>query len=332
MNSHGPTALLVEQIQSESGLLTRIIAAAATVIVGQRQLIERILVSILANGHILVEGVPGLAKTTAVKTLAGLIDARFQRIQFTPDLLPADLVGTLIYNPRDGMFTTRKGPIFANIVLADEVNRAPAKVHSALLEAMEERQVTIGDATYPLDGLFLVMATQNPIEQEGTYPLPEAQLDRFMMKITITYPTWDEERQIIRRSAHVSPLGGFEPIVHSADIMRLRGLVDAIYLDEKIEQYILDIVSATRTPAGAGLEPLGRYIEYGASPRASIYLAVASRALAFIRGRAYVVPQDVKDLATDILRHRIITTYEADVDGISPDRLVDDILATIRVP
>ena len=280
----------------------------------------------------LVEGVPGLAKTTAVKTLAGLIDARFQRIQFTPDLLPADLVGTLIYNPRDGHFTTRKGPIFANIMLADEINRAPAKVHSALLEAMEERQVTIGEATYPLHGLFLVMATQNPIEQEGTYPLPEAQMDRFMMKISITYPSWEEERQIIRRVAPVSSSPSAAPLVHPADILRMRALVEAIYLDEKIEQYLLDIVFATRDPAGCGLERLARYIEYGASPRASIYLAVASRALAFIRGRDYVIPQDIKEIAPDILRHRIITTYEADVDGITTDCLVADLLAAIRVP
>ena len=332
MTADTATRQLSALIHAESALLQAIVSSVEAVIVGQQKLVERILVSILANGHILVEGVPGLAKTTAVKTIAGLIDARFQRIQFTPDLLPADLVGTLIYNPRDGLFTTRKGPIFANIVLADEVNRAPAKVHSALLEAMEERQVTIGDATYPLDGLFLVMATQNPIEQEGTYPLPEAQMDRFMMKISITYPSWEEERQIIRRVAPVSSSPPAAPLVHPADILRMRALVEAIYLDEKIEQYLLDIVFATRDPAGCGLERLARYIEYGASPRASIYLAVASRALAFIRGRDYVIPQDIKEIAPDILRHRIITTYEADVDGITTDRLVADLLAAIRVP
>lgn len=319
-------------VQSEGEFIRRIISSVETVIVGQRHLLERVLVAMLANGHILIEGVPGLAKTTAVKTVARLIDASFHRIQFTPDLLPADLVGTLIYNPREGIFTTKKGPIFANIVLADEVNRAPAKVHSALLEAMEERQITIGESTYPLDGLFMVMATQNPIEQEGTYPLPEAQMDRFMMKISITYPSWDEEREIIRRSAHASPLPAMVPLIHPPDILRLRSVVDAIYLDEKIEQYILDIVFATRDLSRCGLERSARYIEFGASPRASIYLAVASRALAFIRGRAYVVPQDIKDIAPDILRHRIIASYEADVDGISTDHLIAEILANIRVP
>ncbi len=321
-----------QKVQSEGEFIRKIISSVETVIVGQQHLLERILVALLANGHLLIEGVPGLAKTTVVKTLASLIDARFQRIQFTPDLLPADLVGTLIYNPRDGIFTTKKGPIFANIVLADEVNRAPAKVHSALLEAMEERQVTIGESTYPLEGLFMVMATQNPIEQEGTYPLPEAQMDRFMMKLSITYPSWDEEREIIRRSAHISPTTAVEPLVHPSDILRVRAIVDSIYLDEKIEQYILDIVFATRDPARCGLERSAHYIEFGASPRASIYLATASRALAFIRGRAYVVPQDIKDIAPDILRHRIITSYEADVDGISTDHLIAEILSNVGVP
>lgn len=319
-------------VHAEGALIRKVISAVETVIVGQQQLLERILVAMLANGHILIEGVPGLAKTTAVKTLARLVDARFQRIQFTPDLLPADLVGTLIYNPREGVFTTRKGPIFANIVLADEVNRAPAKVHSALLEAMEERQITIGETTYPLDGLFMVLATQNPIEQEGTYPLPEAQMDRFMMKTSITYPSWDEEREIIRRSAHAAPLPDVQPLLHPPDILRLRTVVDAIYLDEKIEQYILDIVFATRDLSRCGLEESARYIEFGASPRASIYLAMASRALALIRGRAYVVPQDIKDIAPDILRHRIILSYEAAVDAISTDHLIADILAHVRVP
>jgi len=328
----GCTQEIIAQVEKESALVRRIIGEMERVVVGQQRLVERLLVAILANGHILIEGVPGLAKTTVVKTLAGLIDARFQRIQFTPDLLPADLVGTLIYNPGEGAFTTRKGPIFANIVLADEVNRAPAKVHSALLEAMEERQVTIGETTFPLDGLFMVLATQNPIEQEGTYPLPEAQMDRFMMKIAITYPSWDEEREIIRRVARTSPPPMFAPVIHPADILRARSVVDMIYLDEKIEQYILDIVSATRQPGSCGLEKFDRYIEFGASPRASIYLALASRALAFIRGRGYVVPQDIKDLAGDILRHRIITRYEADVDGITADQLINAILASVRVP
>ena len=323
---------LMEKVQAEGEPIRKILSSVESVIVGQQQLVERILISLLANGHILIEGVPGLAKTTAVKTLASLVDARFQRIQFTPDLLPADLVGTLIYNPRDGAFTTRKGPIFANIVLADEINRAPAKVHSALLEAMEERQVTIGETTHPLEGLFMVLATQNPIEQEGTYPLPEAQMDRFMMKTVITYPSWEEERQIIRRSAHSSPSTAIEALVHPSDILRMRGVVDSIYQDEKIEQYILDIVFATRNPARCGLERFAPYIEFGASPRASIYLAIASRALAFIRGRGYVVPQDIKDIAHDVLRHRIITTYEADIDRISTDQMIAEILATVRVP
>jgi MoxR-like ATPase len=324
--------LVREKVLAEGESIRNIIAAVHGTIVGQQKLVERILIALLADGHILIEGVPGLAKTTAVKILAGLIDARFQRIQFTPDLLPADLVGTLIYNPHDGAFNTKKGPIFANIVLADEVNRAPAKVHSALLEAMEERQVTIGETTHALEGLFMVMATQNPIEQEGTYPLPEAQMDRFMMKVAITYPSWDEEREIVRRSARSTPLPGVEPLLHPTDILRLRAVVDSIYLDEKIEQYILDIVFATRTPSRCGLDRIARYIEFGASPRASIYLASASRALAFIRGRAYVTPQDIKDIAYDILRHRIIATYEADVDGISTEQLIADILATVRVP
>jgi MoxR-like ATPase len=324
--------LLKEQVQTEGAFIQRILTAVETIIVGQHQLVERILIALLANGHILIEGLPGLAKTTAVKTLAGLIDACFHRIQFTPDLLPADLVGTLIYNPREGIFTTKKGPIFANIVLADEINRAPAKVHSALLEAMEERQVTIGETTHPLEGLFMVLATQNPIEQEGTYPLPEAQMDRFMMKIAITYPSWNEEREIIRRSAHSSSSATIESLLHPSDILRMRSVVDAIYLDEKIEQYILDIVFATREPGRCGLDHLSRYIEFGASPRASIYLAIASRALALIRSRGYVVPQDIKDIAPDILRHRIITTYEADIDRISTDRMIAEFLATVKVP
>jgi MoxR-like ATPase len=323
---------ITERVQAEGAFIRQILTAVETVIVGQRQLVERILVALLANGHILIEGVPGLAKTTAVKTLAGLVDASFHRIQFTPDLLPADLVGTMIYNPHDGAFTTRKGPIFANIVLADEVNRAPAKVHSALLEAMEERQVTISDTTYPLDDLFMVLATQNPIEQEGTYPLPEAQMDRFMLKIAIDYPSWDEEREIIRRTARTARMAALTPIIHPADILRARATVDAVYLDEKIEQYILDIVFASRTPARCGLERLAPYIEFGASPRASIFLAIASRALAFIRGRGYVVPQDIKDIAPDVLRHRIITTYEADIDRISTDQMITEILASVRVP
>ena len=323
---------VAREIAREQALIQRVLDAMASVIVGQQYLMERILVALLCNGHILIEGVPGLAKTKVVKSLAQLIDARFQRIQFTPDLLPADLIGTLIYNPHEGVFTTRKGPIFANIVLADEINRAPAKVHSALLEAMEERQVTIGEVSYLLEAPFLVLATQNPIEQEGTYPLPEAQMDRFMLKIVITYPSREEEREIMRRAGHVARNGVLGPLIHRDDIVRMRALVDAIYLDEKIEKYILDLVFATREPARHGFPDLERFITYGASPRASINLVLAARAMAFLRGRGYVVPQDVKDVAADVLRHRIIPSYEADAEGMTVDRLIDRLLAETVVP
>lgn len=330
MNDQNPA---VSAEVAECGeLLKRLVDQIAEVVVGQKYMVERILVALLANGHLLIEGVPGLAKTTVVKTLAGLIDARFQRIQFTPDLLPADLVGTLIYNPRECVFTTRKGPIFANIVLADEINRAPAKVHSALLEAMEERQVTIGENSYLLPEPFLVMATQNPIEQEGTYPLPEAQMDRFMLKVVITYPSRAEEQQIMRRSAAVSGVSALPSLLHPADLLRIRSLVETVYLDEKIEKYILDLVTATRQPAEYGFADLARFIEYGASPRASIYLLLAARALAFMRGRGYVVPQDVKDIGPDVLRHRIITTYEADAEGITVEQIISRLFAETAVP
>jgi len=321
-----------ERVALEGDFLRQILTAMETVVVGQLPLIERILVALLANGHLLIEGVPGLAKTTVVKTLASLIDSRFQRIQFTPDLLPADLVGTLVYNPREGDFSTRKGPIFTNILLADEINRAPSKVHSALLEAMEERQVTISDCTYPLDEPFLVMATQNPIEQDGTYPLPEAQMDRFMLKIKVSYPSREEEREIMQRSARTKRPAALTPLIHPADIVRARALVDAIYLDEKIEKYILDLVFATRDPSKYGLGDLARFISYGASPRASIYLAVAARALALIRGRGYVIPQDIKEIGPDILRHRIITSYEADAEGVTVDDIMDRLFAETEVP
>ena len=323
---------VAREIAREQALIQRVLDAMASVIVGQQYLMERILVALLCNGHILIEGVPGLAKTKVVKSLAQLIHARFQRIQFTPDLLPADLIGTLIYNPHEGVFTTRKGPIFANIVLADEINRAPAKVHSALLEAMEERQVTIGEVSYLLEDPFLVLATQNPIEQEGTYPLPEAQMDRFMLKIVITYPSREEEREIMRRAGHVARNGVLGPLIHRDDIVRMRALVDAIYLDEKIEKYILDLVFATREPARHGFPDLERFITYGASPRASINLVLAARAMAFLRGRGYVVPQDVKDVAADVLRHRVIPSYEADAEGMTVDRLIDRLLAETVVP
>ena len=325
-------ASITAEVRKENAFVRQIITAIETAIVGQTFLVERILVALLTNGHILIEGVPGLAKTKIVKSLANLIDARFQRIQFTPDLLPSDLVGTLIYNPHEGTFTTRKGPIFANIVLADEINRAPAKVHSALLEAMEERQVTIGDTCYPLEDLFLVLATQNPIEQEGTYPLPEAQMDRFMMKIAITYPSRDEEREIMRRAGRTGRPAPLTPLIHPDDIVRMRALVDTIYLDEKIEKYIIDIVFATREPARHGFADLARFITYGASPRASINLLLACRAMAFLRGRAYAVPQDVKDMAPDVLRHRIIPSYEADAEGITVEWLIGRLLAETEVP
>lgn len=334
-NVHHETRQLdsvIEGHDEERLLLQRVLAALEAVIVGQKYLIERILVALLTDGHILIEGVPGLAKTKVVKSLARLIDARFQRIQFTPDLLPADLIGTLIYNPRDGVFTTHKGPIFANIVLADEINRAPAKVHSALLEAMEERQVTIGDACYELDEPFLVLATQNPIEQEGTYPLPEAQMDRFMLKIAITYPTREEEREIMRRSARIGAAERLGPMVHPDDILEMRARVASVYLDEKIEQYIVDLVFATREPGAGGLADLAPFIAYGASPRASINLMLAARALAFLRGRGYVVPQDIKDIAPDVLRHRIITSYEADAQGVTVEDIIARLLGETEVP
>ena len=323
---------ITAEVQKEGALIRRVIEAMETVIVGQQYLIERILIALLGNGHVLIEGVPGLAKTKVVKSLAKVIDARFQRIQFTPDLLPADLVGTLIYNPHDGQFTTRKGPIFANIVLADEINRAPAKVHSALLEAMEERQVTLGETTYPLEDPFLVLATQNPIEQEGTYLLPEAQMDRFMLKIAITYPSRDEEREIMRRAGHVGRFEALRPLIHPDDIVRMRALVDALYVDEKIEKYILDLVFATREPERYGYADLQRFIAYGASPRASINLALAARAMALLRGRAYVVPQDVKDIAPDVLRHRIIPSYEADAERIGTEDIISQLLDETEVP
>lgn len=320
------------QVEQHSQLVRNIILEVGKVVIGQKHLVERILMALLTNGHLLIEGVPGLAKTTMVKTLAGVIDAKFQRIQFTPDLLPADLIGTMIYNPRDGLFTTRKGPIFTNILLADEINRAPAKLHSALLEAMEERQVTIGDTSFLLDDLFMVMATQNPIEQEGTYPLPEAQMDRFMFKVTITYPSRAEEQQIMQRAARITRQTVSAPIIHPDDIIKLRSLIDSIYVDEKIDKYILDLVLATRRPADYGFGDLERFIAYGASPRASIYLALAARAMAFIRGRAYVVPQDIKDIGPDVLCHRIITTYEADAEGLSVERIVERFFAETEVP
>jgi len=319
------------KVEQEKAILDRVRVEIQKVIVGQEELIERLLVGLLCNNHILIEGVPGLAKTLSVTTLARTIQASFQRIQFTPDLLPADLIGTLIYNPRSGDFTTKKGPIFTNIILADEINRAPAKVQSALLEAMQERQVTIGDKTHPLDEPFMVLATQNPIEQEGTYPLPEAQVDRFMLKLKVTYPSKEEEKKILERMARSSTKIDVQPVISPKDILRLRQLADEIYMDEKVEDYILNIVQATRTPEKYGLD-VGKLIQYGASPRATIYLAMASRAHALMQGRGYVTPQDVKSIGMDVLRHRVIITYEAEAEEKTSENVVAAIFDNIAVP
>jgi MoxR-like ATPase len=301
------------------------------VIVGQEALINRLLIALLTNGHVLIEGLPGLAKTLAVRTLAATINARFQRIQFTPDLLPADLIGTQIYNPRTGEFTPRPGPIFNNIILADEINRAPAKVQSALLEAMEERQVTFGDQTHPLDDPFMVLATQNPIEQEGTYPLPEAQLDRFMLKVVVSYPTRAEERQIIDLMA-AQPPEAPRPVVGAEDIRRARQAVNAVYVDDRIKDYVLDIVFATREPASNGLKNIRALIAVGASPRATLFMVKAARAHAFLRGRGYVTPEDVKQVAPDVLRHRVVVTFEAEAEEITSAQIVQQILSRVEVP
>jgi len=301
------------------------------VLIGQDELLSRLLMALLTGGHVLLEGVPGLAKTTAIKALAGSVQCKFQRIQFTPDLLPADLIGTLIYNPRDGNFTTKKGPIFANLILADEINRAPSKVQSALLEAMQEHQVTIGEQTFPLDDPFLVLATQNPIEQEGTYPLPEAQVDRFMLKVIVGYPKKTEERQVVELALSEStrPINA---VLTPADIKQMRSLVKRIYMDDKVKDYVLELVTATRDPAAYKLEALKNLIEYGASPRASIYLCLAAQASAFLNGRGFVTPQDVKDVACDVLRHRVILSYEAEAEEKTPEMVVKQILDSVPVP
>lgn len=322
---------LNERIQRESAFVDLLMMEIGKVIVGQKTMIERLLIGLLSNGHLLLEGVPGLAKTLSVKTLAAAIQAKFQRIQFTPDLLPADVTGTMIYNQKNGEFTVRKGPLFANFILADEINRAPAKVQSALLEAMQERQVTIGEQTFPLEEPFLVLATQNPIEQEGTYPLPEAQVDRFMLKIRITYPTREEELAIMRQNVADSqpPVNA---VVNPADILKARKVVQEVYMDEKIERYILDIVLATRNPENVKLGRLTPLIGYGASPRASINLALAARAFAFIRRRGYVVPEDVRAICADVLRHRISVTYEAEAENVTSENIINDILNAVEVP
>ncbi len=327
----GNVSAINERVKDEAALLARLREEIGQVIIGQRYLVDRLIIGLLANGHVLLEGVPGLAKTLSVKTLAQSINAGFQRLQFTPDLLPADLIGTLIYNPREGTFTTKKGPVFANIVLADEINRAPAKVQSALLEAMQERQVTIGEETHPLPDPFLVLATQNPIEQEGTYPLPEAQVDRFMLKLRITYPSKEEERQILDRMASTSLPVGAKAILCIDDVLRLRSLTDQIYLDDKIKDYIIDLVFATRDPSAYDID-VQRFIQYGASPRATLSLTLAAKAHALLNGRGYVTPQDVKSIGPDILRHRVIITYEAEAEEMTPDAILQQILDGVPVP
>jgi len=323
--------IINERVKEESVFVAGLKAEMEKVIIGQKYLIDRLIVGLLANGHVLLEGVPGLAKTLSVKTLAAALDTSFQRIQFTPDLLPADLIGTLVYSPKDGAFTTKKGPIFANIILADEINRAPAKVQSALLEAMQERQVTIGQQPFPLPEPFLVLATENPIEQEGTYPLPEAQLDRFMLKLKITYPTLEEERRILDAMSVTDKKFDVRPVVKPDAILRARKVVDDIYVDDKIKDYVLSIVFATREPENYKLQ-IKEYIRYGASPRATIYLTLASRAHAFLQGRGYVTPQDVKSIAPDVLRHRILVSYEAEAEALTTDDLVQKILNELPVP
>ena len=322
---------LNERIERQSAFVTNLVAGMDQVIVGQKHLVESLLIGLLSDGHILLEGVPGLAKTLAIKTLASLIDASFNRIQFTPDLLPADVVGTMIYSQKDETFLPKKGPVFANFILADEINRAPAKVQSALLEAMQERQVTLGGDTFKLPKPFLVMATQNPIEQEGTYPLPEAQVDRFMLKVVIDYPKLEEEKRIIHQQIH-HEVGTVKPVMSTDDIIEARKVVDMVYLDEKIEQYIADIVFATRYPEKYGLKEIKELISFGGSPRASINLALAARSFAFIKRRGYVVPEDVRAIAHDVLRHRIGLTYEAEATNVTQDELVSRILNKVEVP
>jgi MoxR-like ATPase len=324
-------AQLNEKIKEESSFVALLRGELNKVIVGQSKMLDRLLMGLLTRGHILLEGVPGLAKTLAISTLAKTIDTKFRRIQFTPDLLPADLMGTLVFNQKTGEFTPKKGPIFSNIVLADEINRAPAKVQSALLEAMQERQVTIGDTTYPLDDPFIVLATQNPIEQEGTYPLPEAQVDRFMLKLKIEYPTKEEEKEILSRMCQ-GTVPEVSKVITVDRIIKARDIVNEIYMDPKVEDYIINIVFATREPEKAGLGDMKNFISYGASPRATLFLARVARAHAFIRGRGYVTPEDVKSVGMDVLRHRVIITYEAEAENVSPEDIVQKIFDSVDVP
>ncbi len=323
---------LSEKIERSSAFIEDIYSELRKVIIGQRYMIDRLLIGLLADGHVLLEGVPGLAKTLTVSSLAQVISTRFQRLQFTPDLLPADLIGTLIYNQKEAEFTVKKGPIFANIILADEINRSPAKVQSALLEAMQELQVTIGDTTFPLDDPFLVLATQNPVEQEGTYPLPEAQVDRFMMKINIDYPSEKEELEIMRLMAKTGKTEQLKPVVSPEKIMNARSVVNEIYMDEKVEQYIIDLVFATRNPDKYRLHKLTELINFGASPRASINLNLGARAHAFMEHRAYVTPEDVRTIAMDVLRHRIIPTFEAEAENVTTEDLIEEIMGAVQVP
>jgi MoxR-like ATPase len=322
---------LADEVQSRAAFADALLAEAGKVIVGQRYLLERAVIGLLTGGHVLLEGVPGLAKTLAVKTLADAVDCAYSRIQFTPDLLPADVVGTQIYDPRSQTFSARKGPVFANVVLADEVNRAPAKVQSALLEAMQERQVTLGDETFALPDPFIVLATQNPIEQEGTYPLPEAQVDRFMLKVKVGYPTREEERAIMDRMAVPAPPRASR-VVGREDLAAARATVHRIYLDDRVKDYVVNLVFATRDPKGHGLAELAGLVEYGASPRATLFLALAAKAHAFLRRRAFATPEDVKAVAYDVLRHRITLTYEAEAEEVTPEKVVSKVLDRIEVP
>ncbi len=331
MTTSSEVQSIAASVQEHARLIETLTSAVERVIVGQRAMIDGLLIGLLTNGHVLLEGVPGLAKTLTVSTLAQALHAEFKRVQFTPDLLPADLIGTLIYNPREGTFTPRKGPIFANIVLADEINRAPAKVQSALLEAMQERQVTIGDETYTLDDPFLVLATQNPIEQEGTYPLPEAQVDRFMLKLKVGYPSKADERKVLDRMATTGKPRGIEAVIDLDEVRAARAVVDQVYVDDKVKDYIVDVVHATREPGEYGIE-MKHLLEFGASPRATIALTLASKARAFLDGRGYVTPQDVKGVGLDVLRHRVIASYEAEAEGLTSDDLVKRVFDNVQVP
>ncbi len=330
--SHAHVQQIGELVRRQAEPFDRLLTELQRVIVGQHELLRKMLVGLLSGGHILLEGVPGLAKTTAVASLAQAIRTKFQRIQFTPDLLPADILGTLVFQPSDGTFAVKKGPIFANLILADEINRAPAKVQSALLEAMQERQVTIGEQTYPLEEPFLVLATQNPIEQEGTYPLPEAQVDRFMLKLIVDYPTQADEREILDRMGRTRGLPRVEPVIEPAQVLEARALLDEIYIDDRVRDYIVTLVHATRRPAEFGLDAIAGWIEYGASPRATLYLALGARAVAFLSGRGYVTPQDVKTIAPDVLRHRVIISYEAEAEEKTSDDVVRHVLDHVEVP